>query len=104
MFDATPAAITAALTGHQAPTGSAAETSPLEAKAQVLARLRELGEEGRAVLRPADFEEVRLRIGRSKAWMSGALKQLVEGGVLTGGDGIYMLATGDRGYDHAHAG
>ena len=104
VFDATPAAITAALTGHQAPTGSAAETSPLEAKAQVLARLRELGEEGRAVLRPADFEEVRLRIGRSKAWMSGALKQLVEGGVLTGGDGIYMLATGDRGYDHAHAG
>ena len=103
VFDATPAAIAAALTGHQPPARPAVETPALEAKAQLLARLRRLQGEGKAVLRPADFEEVRVRIGRSKAWVSGALKDLVEKGVLTGGDGIYLLPTGDRGYDHAHA-
>ena len=58
-----------------------------------LVRLRELKDSGATVVRPADFSAV-LRDGqRSPAWLSGALRDLVDKGVLTdAGRGMYRFA------------
>lgn len=92
IFDASPTEITAALTGHEPPTRTAGETPALEAKALFIARLNELHAEGRTVIRPADFDDVLAQIGKSRPWLSEALKAMVTQGKLTGGNGAYQFA------------
>lgn len=99
-FVSDSAGVAAALDGdqdHQAGKNDAQRpaqaTHSADAKALFLARLRELKDSGTTVIRPSDFAAVLSDGQRSPAWLSGALRDLVDKGVLTdAGRGMYRFA------------
>lgn len=61
-----------------------------DARQAFVDRVRELGERGEMLIRPADFLDIRERHGRSAAWVTGMLSKLVEAGTLEpAGHGMY---------------
>jgi hypothetical protein len=83
--------IAAALSAAPVHGPAAGDSDTRAAKDAFLARLCQLWAENRVIIRPSDFEDVRVEIGRSKAWVSGAFKDLVTRGWVTGGDGVYQF-------------
>lgn len=85
----------AALLGTDQPVTptAAGPVPPAQAKALLIARLRDLRAGGAATVRPADFADLLADAGRSAPWLTGALKELVRGGVLVdAGRGVYGFA------------
>jgi hypothetical protein len=79
--------------GEKTPQEPSRRAAAGDAKALLLARLRELRDSGTQTVRPADFAAVLAEANRSPAWLSGALRQLVERGVLVdAGRGVYRFA------------